>query len=254
MLGTYGRSPEAAEPFIERHTQAKQHYDTAAAADIVADCTNERVIDRLVDHLLGAGKVSRIVVPHPQFDVSTRSATGIPGVGNALPFALAAMVAAELGSELDGEIIEIARPGRTKLRKFPRYLWQPCFSGEVFSDCAYILVDDVCTNGGTLSSLRSYIVRSGGTVIAATALAHRNGLDQSLRISSETLFALGQRFGIVPLDEFWLKEVGHGIKCITEGEGAGLLEWAEAELDGSAGDFALQRLGDRFAEAAAQAV
>jgi hypothetical protein len=210
-------------------------------------------LDLIADRLIAAGKPALIVVPHPEYDSGDEVDPSAALPTNALPFAFAAYLAADLGCDLDDAIFEINRPGRTKLSLFPRFLWQPAFAGEVRSDRSYILADDVCTLGGTLAMLRSYIVEHGGTVIAATALATAGGEHKDFMIAEGTLRVLKSRFGN-GVQDLLIEEVGHGCECLTEAEGRALVDWGAKECaDCGAGAPALQRLRNRFAEAAAKA-
>lgn len=251
LIGNRRSSDEETREAKARYQRAKGAFDMNAAADTVNEVWNGEVIDPLIDVLLESGRTPLVVVPHPEYD---------PGVGeiiegqpptNALPFALAAALRLDLGCDVDWELSEIARPGRTKLDNFERFLWQPSFSGAVHPDCAYIIADDVCTSCGTLASLRSYIVEHGGTVVGAVALASRNGQHMQFPIVGRTLGVLRQCYG-EELDEFWIQEIGHGPQCLTEAEGQRLAEWFHQNCGAEGpGSGALQRLRARIAQATA---
>lgn len=154
LKGSYRRSEKEARPYLQRYERAKRHYCTRSAADIVAGCVKSEIIDLVIDALLEANKPALVVCPHPEFDEDGECDLTAPTPPNALPFAFANLIARELGCEVATNIIEVARPSRTKLNAFPRFLWQPRFEGDVRTDRAYILVDDVCTLGGTWSAPR----------------------------------------------------------------------------------------------------
>ena len=180
---------------------------------------------------MAANKPALIVSPQPGFheDGPCDPVSDVPT--NAIPFALASLIAEDLGCEMDDKILQVARPGRSTLKKFPRFLWQPAFGGVVRPDRAYIIVDDVCTNGGTLAALRSHIVANGGTVVAATTLAHTTGSSQPFPIERATQGMLRSFYGDA-LDGLWVQEIGHEIQCLTEGEGVGLVEWSREHVPG----------------------
>lgn len=107
------------------------------------------------------------VIPHAPFYDATSGGAYLPmrpKVTNALPIQYAAHLSQALDAEIDNEIIQKARVGRTSLTAFERLLWQPSFDGAVRRDVAYIIVDDVLTHGGTIAALRHHILQAGGTI------------------------------------------------------------------------------------------
>lgn len=239
-----------------RYAAAKLQFSMHVAKDVLKDLISVDARDKLVAYTIAHGGIgARILVPHPAFDDVTGEAgvskTSIPR--NALPFAYAAYLKRTLGGELETEIVQIARVGRTKLSKWSRFLYQPSFGGVVRPGQAYILADDVVTTGGTLAALRSYIVRNGGRVVFATAIAHRDGTHQRFAISEQTVNRLLEEFG-PDLDQVWTETIGHGIRCLTEAEGKFLGECADAELAEGCprGHELLQRLRGHLNAAAAK--
>jgi hypothetical protein len=194
------------------------------------------------------------VVPHPPFDDSSGiGALGVrrPKVTNTLPIQYAGEIAVQLDAQVDDKIVQKARVGRTKLTKFPRFLCQPCFEGEVRRDVAYILVDDVVTTGGTLAALRSYIIENGGTVAGITVLAHGSGQDRVLALSATRWQELHSLYG-AEIGSFWEREIGHDAQCLTDAEGEILVRFGHQSLEDRPGVPLLQCLRDRLAEAAAK--
>lgn len=250
LQGTFRTPAGQREANRARYDRAKKAFDMTAAVEIVENVVTPALIDRVIDTLLAVNKPLTIVSPHPEFDAGEQADPAQPLPKNALPFALAHHLAAELDCNVDDEIIEIARPGRTVLGLFPRFLWQPAFSGPVNPECAYIVVDDVCTTGGTLACLRSYIVRNGGTVIAAVALSNRTGRNEPFPIAERTVEVLNVNYS-AGIRDLWVQEIGHGHECLTESEGQALARWhTDKCADCGAGASALQRLRNRLAEAA----
>lgn len=194
-----------------------------------------------------------MISPNPPRTLTTPPSqlAGRPRVRNALPIQYAAQLKELLDAELDMAIVEIGRVGRTKLRRFPRFLCQPCFDGAVRQDAAYILVDDVVTSGGTLAALRSHILRAGGTVVAVTTLAHGSGQWQPLALSDVTWKELCSIYG-EELGPFWQREIGHDARNLTEAEGRTLARWGAFGSPRSARLAPIQRLRNRLAEAAAK--
>lgn len=239
-----------------QYALAKRQGDMKAAVDLVQRCACEAALDAIADAVLGANSEPIIAFPHPSFD--DEEADGPRSVENvrppnAIPFALANFLAETLGGSVNDSIIESARPGRSKLKEFPRFLWQPRFEGEVERRRPYILVDDVVTTGGTLAALRSHVVRGGGTIIAVTALAHAEGADQIFAITPETLSQLDLVYG-KEIATFWLETIGHVPHCLSDHEGQFLVRWGRQEAGRSArtGVERLYALRTRIAAAAAK--
>lgn len=248
LLGTHKQAERNHRVRRERYNQAKRNYDLQAAFEIVDEVFSDATLDRIIDDLLRINKFPRVVMPHPEWD------SGMPDneaakVTNALPFAYAQVLVRKLGGEIGQELLQVARPGRTKLKPFQRFIWQPRFEGAVHHDCAYILVDDVCHFGGTLATLRSYIVQNGGTVASVSALACNDGKDNKFPIADGTVKMLKLELKEA-LDQIWREEVGHDTECLTEAEGLFLLQWCAKQPDRS-GDTLLQRVREELASAKA---
>ncbi|MFP9138728.1 phosphoribosyltransferase [Devosia sp. XGJD_8] len=243
LKGTAKDSPFAHEKYLK----AKRYNDKEAAADIVEALIDDHVVDQIID-LLPDDRAVKVVFPYPEFDPDIKSPNQMT-ITNAIPFAFAAHLAALLDAEIEVEIVEAARPGRTDLNRFERFLWQPCFTGKVDPDCVYVLVDDTCTLGGTFAALRSYILAKGGTVVAVTALSHMNGKSVPFGIADGTANMLVSRYS-EEISAFWIEEVGHGIECLSELEGSFLVEW-QGYGGKRAGTEPLQQLRDRLVEAKA---
>ena len=56
-----------------------------------------------------------------------------------------------------------------------RLLHKPRFCGLINEGESYIIVDDIVTQGGTVSALRQYVLSKGGSVAAIVALAYSVG-------------------------------------------------------------------------------
>lgn len=246
LKGTWRQRERDARKGFAVYKRAKRHFDQEAADKLVEAWVSDAAIERIVDRVLGCGREVRIITPHPEFDSADPSGDPL-AVTNAIPFAFQAFLAAELGCEIEHDVVEEARPGRTSLSKFQRFLWQPRFSGAVHADCAYIVADDVCTTAGTLAALRSHIMSGGGTVIAVTALACQSGKDIPFPIADVTRASLFERYG-AELGNLWIEEIGHGIECLTEFEGSYLAEAIPPGKGDSGPRSLFQRLGDRLAQ------
>lgn len=87
--------------------------------------------------------------------------------GNKLPEALAQ----KIGLKIHTDIFTLEEQNRKSLPAMDRLFHEPCFCGRVASGKKYIIVDDVVTQGGTISALRKYVIRGGSSVVAAVVLA-----------------------------------------------------------------------------------
>jgi len=248
IKGTYKKDEKQAAALKIEYDKAKLNFDMGSAIDLVKKCIDPKLIDIIIDKVIENDAPPIVIAPHPEFD-SDKSTSDILTPTNALPLAFANYLARELGCEVDSEIIEFARPGRTKLKRFPRFLWQPAFSGSINTKNTYIMVDDNCTLGGTFAMLRSYIVGNGGKVIAVSALSSPDGKTCRFPIANDTIDVLISTYGeeISPL---WIEEVGHDIPCITESEGIFLVEWIGKPPP--ARDISLNKLRDRLNSAKAK--
>ena len=236
---------------------AKNQGDFEAATRLVTECIKRapKTMDAIVDAampFIEDGTPLLCVVPHPAFDDDDggddqASAREIPR--NVIPSVYANYIAAMLGATVDSQIIERERVGRTKLKNFERFLWQPSFTGLVQSKAAYIIVDDVFTLGGTIAAMRSYLLQHGGTVALSTALAHRTGRAQRLALTRETWNELQGIYGS-DLSSFWKEVVGHDAICLTESEGSVIIAFGKQQTRDGFGKSLLHRLRDCLAEAA----
>jgi len=239
--------PLPQEAVADRYERAKRQNDMEAAADLVDMLYDTAVEEAIIDNLVEDGRAPIYLSPHPAFaDPNQADAGGRAGPTNALPSSLAARLLEGIGGEIDNEIIQAARVGRSDLNRFQRFLWQPRFVGEVRRDRPYVLVDDVITLGGTFAALHSYIAAGGGTVAAVTALAIKSGLSTNLALSQDTLSRLRKTFGI-DIDRFWKEAIGHEISCLSDAEGVFLLDWAR-QRNLRAGAERLHALRDRLAQ------
>lgn len=84
---------------------------------------------------------------------------------------LPAAFAERIGLRVHYGIYAACNIRRKTLSGLERILFSPVFTGDVIKGAQYIIVDDVVTQGGTISALRRFVMRGGATVAAVTALA-----------------------------------------------------------------------------------
>lgn len=231
------------------YERAKRHNDMEAAFTLVDAIYSEAAEERLIDKLITGGLAPIYVLPHPEFAEpdGDPGRAGHHGPTNAIPFAFSARLKEAVGGEVDDQIVQSARVGRTDMNRFQRFLWQPSFRGEVRVDRPYVLVDDVFTLGGTFGALQSHIQSHGGTIVAVTTLARKGGASSPLALTGDTLRALHGAYG-VDFGRFWKEVIGHEAECLSDAEGAFLVEWTEQHHAGRSRDERLHALRDRLLE------
>jgi hypothetical protein len=140
------------------------------------------------------------------------------GGRNKIPMAYGEVIANVLRLDTDPGIVQSSVANHSNSPSiYHRLVSSPTFSGFVEKGVDYFLVDDTCTAGGTLASLRGFIEGSGGRVALMSVLALNNlnrAYDMSL--SETTLLQLRRKHP--QLDAWWGEEFGYGIDCLTEGE------------------------------------
>lgn len=108
---------------------------------------------------------------------------------NKLPEALAEAI----GLKIHTGIRMLPSRKRKTMSAVERLLYKPEFTGAIKSNTDYILVDDIVSQGGTISALRRYVLGLGGSICAVTALAS-TGIKAVLSPSPQSIEALTDRF------------------------------------------------------------
>jgi hypothetical protein len=103
---------------------------------------------------------------------------------NKLPLALAQAIGLPVWENV--RLVHTVR--RKFLSAIQRLLHKPKFAGNIQKGAAYILVDDVVCQGGTVAALRNFVVNHSGTVVAVVALA----------------YAIGSH-AVAPVGRFWIR-------------------------------------------------
>jgi hypothetical protein len=121
---------------------------------------------RLAADLLKVEKVSfpivDAVVPVVQPDAGRK---------NAIPIAMAAILAQRLGLEPVGTITQTNDVAHTAANAASRILAQPTFSGKIRPFARVLIVDDVVTFGSTIANLRGWIHQQRAVVVGCSCLA-----------------------------------------------------------------------------------
>jgi hypothetical protein len=114
----------------------------------------------------------------------------LPVLGrNQLPLALALAI----GLPIWTHVYLLQTVSRRVLNAAQRLLHIPVFMGYIKEGSEYILVDDVITQGGTITALRRFVVARGGTVVAVVALAYAIG-SHAVAPTKRTLIRLTVKF------------------------------------------------------------
>jgi hypothetical protein len=93
------------------------------------------------------------------------------GRKNAIPIAVAAILAQRLGLEPVGTITQSNDVAHTSANASSRILAQPTFSGKIRPYARVLIVDDVVTFGSTIADLRGWIHQQRAVAIGCTCLA-----------------------------------------------------------------------------------
>ena len=235
-----------------QYNAAKKGFDADAATEIVQAIVTGPRYDAIVESVIKAGDAKIIIsYPHPAFENGYQNGDPERHVTNALPFVFAEFLAERLDAQVDENIEQIAKIGRTKMDRWQRFLYQPCFRGDVAPGAHYIIVDDVVTLGATFAALRSHIVSNGGIICAVAALAHKDGVNQPFPILAPTIDDLRDLYGDGLFEE-WKETIGHDVQKLTQPEGSFLCEWGrDQERKGVIrGRPLLQRVRTRLDQAA----
>ena len=188
----------------------------AAARQLVSDVLSPDAI-RQLKKVIGSREAIALGV-HAEEAVSR----------NAIPSAMADMLGKVLGIEVDLDIMQAAKVGRTAQDGFGRLANQPGFDGPVRKDKPYLIMDDTLTQGGTLANLKGYIENRGGEVLAATALTGKQ-YSAKLAINSSTIEQLRGQYDDTGLEAWWQKRFGYSFDALTESEGQYLLRAKDAD-------------------------
>ncbi|MDR1921157.1 MAG: hypothetical protein LBS31_05350 [Candidatus Adiutrix sp.] len=194
--------------------QAAKGGDREAAARLILDIMAGKAQQEKLRQLAEAYP-DAIVVPVHAEEQSGR---------NRIPGKFADYIGKAAGLEVNTDIIQAGRVGRTGSDAWHRLAFRPKFDGEVQKGRQYILVDDVTTGGGTFSELRRYIEMNGGQVVHMASLGTAQ-FSANIALSEKTRLALEAQYGVESLQSF-LKETGlygGNHQALTESEARTIL-------------------------------
>jgi Phosphoribosyl transferase domain len=154
--------------------------DADAAIALVADL--EAPLAPLVRATLSPGLI--YVAPHA---IEATGDKAIPGI-------LAGVLASATGGMPEDEIVQINRVYHTGADPMERLIARPIVGGAVARGERYVLVDDVCTMGGTLAELADHIRTGGGEIAGAVVIVFASRTDR-LAADPRPLNELERRYG-----------------------------------------------------------
>jgi ribosomal protein S18 len=176
--------PDHLRRLLDHANAVLQQGDRAAARGLVADLIDANAVKSF-------GRLhhnARLLVAGHDMDA------------NQLPLAFAEAVRDITGLTLDMGLVKKANEAKhTGKGSLWRLLDRPKLEGRAKTGATYILVDDVITQGGTISELRQHVMRQGCRVVGVAALAHamseRFGDGIHIAQQPETRMALTKKFG-----------------------------------------------------------
>lgn len=194
------------------YEQAKKQRDVHSALTVINDLAREGAIDELRAIAIAKGVTPIVVGPAAQVGESQ----------NALALTYAEWLAKEMDWPVEDRVFQTKAVSRDKQNWLFRLAHPAEFYGQIDTTTPYVIVDDVVTQGGTLADLRSFILGKGGSVIAMSAIASREGTNRQIRIGHETITQLESHYGS-DFAQFCSQNLGFGHDCLTHDEGGRLL-------------------------------
>ncbi len=182
----------------------------------------------LVDALLNPVIVGQLADTYARQKPILVSAHAVEGSGvNAIPEALADMLAEQLGWPTDNGIVQINIVAHTGADGFSRLARQAKFDGDALAGKPYLLTDDFVGQGGTLANLRSHIMSKGGNVLGAIVLTGKPH-SAIIALDGVTLQELRVKHG-QQLENWWNQRFGFRFDCLTESEARYLLNTPDVD-------------------------
>ena len=135
---------------------------------------------------------------------------------NKIPLAMAKVLARRLNLEVESNIVQSERVGRTGTGADHRLAFNPSFEGKVKTGQAYLIIDDTLLMGGTIASLRGYIENRGGRVVGASVMDSQEGA-VDIVVKPKMLAAIENKHG-PSMNQFWQENFGYGIDRLTQSE------------------------------------
>ena len=184
---------------------AKHEGNHAAAQQIIRDLISLEALQNIKQDL--KGRKPKIVVPSlTEFDPN-----------NVIPLAFAHRLAVELDLEIFEDIYELESAGRTGKDGIYRLFAQPRFrASNLPAGEDFMVVDDVCTLGGTIANLVQFIENNGSRVIAISALADGDSSPEAkMRRSNQDFLLNIQKSDIDRIREIYGDDLEKSLKKLA---------------------------------------
>lgn len=196
---------------------AAKNGDVSAALSLISDVSKKDRIEKLASYYPDA-----ILIPVHELILEN-------GRYNAIPLVYAEYISDITGHEVCYDIYQKTKASHTNKNAIERLINRSQFAGDVKPGKTYIIVDDVITQGGTVSELRSYIENAGGKVACVSTLSFSK-FSMVLGIKKETISDIERKFGKDETKRF-IKEFGIGkeIEHLTNGEGKYILSFSSLD-------------------------
>jgi hypoxanthine-guanine phosphoribosyltransferase len=165
---------------------------------------NAAVADNVIKKCVSANKLQSIKENYPDTFLLP-----VLNKNNALPLSLCT----NIGLPVYLSVRCLSTRKRGNMPAMQRILYKPVFDGEIIPEKKYILVDDVITQGGTISSLMQFVSQRGGKIPAVLSLTYARG-SRKIVPERENVVDLKQRFG-KRLNDFF-EECGMGNDAISQ--------------------------------------
>ena len=146
---------------------------------------------------------------------------------NKIPLAMAKVLARRLNLEVESNIVQSERVGRTGTDANHRLAFNPSFEGEVKTGQTYLIIDDTLLMGGTIASLRGYIENRGSRVVGASVMDAQEGA-VDIAVKPKMLAAIENKHG-PSMNQFWQENFGYGIDKLTQSEAGHLRRAASVD-------------------------
>jgi len=196
--------------------RAAKSGDPEAALKLAQAVVRDEMLDELLQLADRMGGVAPTLAP-----VVAEEADG----RNWIPLMASEVIAHRLGWEVETDIVQSTKVGRTGKGADYRLVHNPAFSGPVSDGKSYVILDDTLSMGGTLASLHGFIANRGGHVLGASAMTAHPGALQ-LPVSNKLLHRIDARHG-PGMNALCEEVLGHSLEYLTQGE-AGHFRSAES--------------------------
>jgi hypothetical protein len=216
------------------YRDAKGGVSSDAALSVVSDCISDDAVEMLLK-VIGDAKPLVLGV-HAEESIGR----------NKIPVAYAEVLAEILRLQTDPGIVQASVANHTNAPTiYHRFASPPLFDGHVHAGAEYLLVDDTCTAGGTLTNLKGFVESNGGKVLAISVLSLTHP-SRKCEIGLDTVTFKRLKMRHPALDRYWQESFGYGTECLTEGEAGHLLrapsvDWIRDRLTEARRDLDLQR-------------